>query len=58
MVPSDIDEAGHAEIENIADFLRDEALRARLRGANSSSELYDALLAGQHEPRHKMHSAQ
>jgi len=58
MVPSDLDEAGRAEIENIADFLRDEALRARLRSANSSSELYDALLAGQHEPSRKMHSAQ
>ena len=58
MVPSDLDEAGHAEIENIADFLRDEALRARLRSANSSSELYDALLAGQHEPSRKIHSAQ
>ncbi len=56
MVPSDLDEAGHAEIENIADFLRDEALRARLRSANSSSELYDALLAGQHEPSRKMRS--
>jgi len=58
MVPSDLDEAGRAEIQNIADFLRDEALRARLRSANSSSELYDALLAGQHEPSRKMHSAQ
>ncbi len=58
MVPSDLDQAGRAEIQNIADFLRDEALRARLRSANSSSELYDALLAGQHEPSRKMHSAQ
>jgi PTS system nitrogen regulatory IIA component len=54
MVPSDIDEAGHTEIEEIADFLRDEALRARLRSANSSSELYDALITGQHEPRRKI----
>ncbi len=54
MVPSEIDEAGHAEIEEIAEFLRDEALRARLRGANSSSELYDALMAGQLEPSRKM----
>lgn len=54
MVPSEIDQAGHAEIGEIAEFLRDEALRARLRSANSSSELYEALLAGQHEPRRKM----
>jgi PTS system nitrogen regulatory IIA component len=54
MVPSEIDEADHAEIEAITEFLRDEALRARLRSANSSSELYDALMAGQHEPSRKM----
>ncbi len=54
MVPSDIDEAGHAEIEEIADFLRDEALRARLRSANSSSELYGALMAGQLQLGRKM----
>jgi PTS system nitrogen regulatory IIA component len=58
MVPSDLDEAGHAEIQDIAHFLRDESLRARLRSANSSSELYDALLAGQHEPSRKLHGAQ
>jgi PTS system nitrogen regulatory IIA component len=57
MVPSELDAAGHAEIEAIADFLRDEALRARLRSANSSSELYDALLAGQHEPPQKLRGA-
>ncbi len=54
MVPSEIDEAGHAEIEEIAEFLRDEALWARLRKAKSSSELYDALMAGQHEPGRKL----
>ena len=58
MVPSDLDEAGRAEIESITQFLRDETLRARLRSANSSSELYEALLAGQHEPSRKMRSAQ
>ncbi len=54
MVPSEIDAAVHAEIEDIAEFLRDEALRARLRNAKSSSELYDALMAGQHEPGRKL----
>ena len=58
MVPSELDAADHAEIKSIAHFLRDESLRTRLRSANSSSELYDALLTGQHEPGHKMHSAQ
>jgi PTS system nitrogen regulatory IIA component len=58
MVPSDLDPADRAEIKSIANFLRDETLRARLRSANSSKELYEALLAGQHEPGRKMHSAQ
>ena len=57
MVPSDLEPADHDEIKSIAHFLRDETLRARLRSANSSSELYEALLAGQHEPGRKMHSA-
>ena len=57
MVPSDLDAADRAEIDSIAHYLRDETLRARLRSANSSSELYEALLAGQHEPGHKMHGA-
>jgi PTS system nitrogen regulatory IIA component len=58
MVPSSLEPADHAEIESITHFLRDETLRARLRSANSSSELYEALLAGQHEPSRKLLSAQ
>ncbi len=58
MVPSNLEPADHAEIESITHFLRDETLRARLRSANSSSELYEALLAGQHEPGRKLLSAQ
>lgn len=46
MVPSDIDDAGHAEIEQIAEYLRNDDLRARLRDANSSSELYEAAING------------
>jgi PTS system nitrogen regulatory IIA component len=58
MVPSSLEPADYAEIESITHFLRDETLRARLRSANSSSELYEALLAGQHEPSRKLLSAQ
>lgn len=58
MVPDELDATDRSGIENIAFFLRDEALRARLRGATSSSELYAALLAGQHEPERKMRTAQ
>ena len=58
MVPSDLESADLAEIESIANFLSDESLRARLHSANSSRELYEALLAGQHEPGRIMRSAQ
>ena len=58
MVPSSLEPADDAEIESITHFLRDETLRARLRSANSSSELYEALLAGQHEPSRKLLCAQ
>jgi PTS system nitrogen regulatory IIA component len=58
MVPEEPDAADRIGIEEIAHFLRDEALRARLRSATSSSELYAALLVGQHERRPKMQNAQ
>jgi PTS system nitrogen regulatory IIA component len=57
MVPSELDPADRSEIESIAQFLRGESLRARLRSATTSKELYDALLAGQHQPSPKMHGA-
>ncbi len=57
MVPSDLKSADLAEIESIAHFLSDETLRARLLSANSSRELYEALLAEQHEPGRIMPSA-
>ena len=57
MVPSELDAADHAEIKSIAHFLRGESLCAQLRGASSSSELYDALLAARHdEPGNNMNS--
>ena len=58
MVPFELDAADYSEIKSIAHFLRDESLRARMRDATSSSELYDALLAGRGESSNKMHSAQ
>jgi len=57
MVPSELDATARSGIESIAQFLRDESLRARLRSATSSSELYDAFLAGQHEPGQKLRGA-
>jgi len=43
IVPAEVDDSHHADIYSIAALLGDEALRARLRDANTSSELYDAL---------------
>jgi PTS system nitrogen regulatory IIA component len=51
MVPSELDENDRVVIDAIAHFLRDEDLRTRLRKANSSSELYDALIMGTPELR-------
>jgi len=57
MVPAEIDESHYADIRMITRLLNDDALRVRLRNANSSSELFDALLRGQHKPAQKLQSA-
>ncbi|MGI9236053.1 MAG: PTS sugar transporter subunit IIA [Woeseiaceae bacterium] len=46
MVPVEMTEAHHGEIKLVTNVLADEGLRARLRGINRSSELYDALIDG------------
>ncbi len=43
IVPTEVDDSHHADISGIAKLLSDKALRARLRDANTSSELYEAL---------------
>ena len=43
IVPTEIDDSHHADISSITELLSDKGLRARLRDANTSSELYDAL---------------
>lgn len=45
MVPARMDDEDHANIRSIADLLGDRGIRARLRDANSSNELYEALCA-------------
>ena len=44
MVPLDIGDRHHADIKLVTSMLADEDLRARLRGINSSSDLYRALI--------------
>lgn len=49
MVPADVDEHLQADIGKVAERLNDEKLRVALREANTSGELYAALLHGQPE---------
>jgi PTS system nitrogen regulatory IIA component len=46
ILPKDLNDRHHADIEMITGFLTNDSLTAKLRSASSSSELYDALLAG------------
>lgn len=57
MVPDELDDSHHSDIAMIAGLMRDEALRARLREANSSKALYEALFAGQGRPESRMRTA-
>ena len=43
MVPEEVDAEDHANISNIARLLGDQEIRSRLREANTSNELYEAL---------------
>ncbi|MEJ2127312.1 MAG: PTS sugar transporter subunit IIA [Woeseiaceae bacterium] len=45
IVPAEINQADYANISGIAELLSDRDLRARMRAANSSKELYEALCA-------------
>ena len=58
MVPEDLEAADYADIEFITNLLRNDALRARLRSASSSSDLYDALIARQLTSAAKTQTAQ
>jgi PTS system nitrogen regulatory IIA component len=46
ILPEEMNESHHADIQLVTRVLADEGLRARLRGINSSSELYKALIDG------------
>lgn len=57
MVPGELDESHHSDIALIAGLMRDESLRSRLRKANSSTALYEALLNGQGRPETRLRAA-
>ncbi len=46
MVPLELGDRHHADIKLVTSMLADQGLRARLRGINSSSDLYRALIDG------------
>ena len=46
MVPTELDDNHYADIKIVTQVLADEELRSRLRGMNSSGDLYEALLSG------------
>lgn len=46
LVPVKLNPSHHTDIDTITGLLRDTELRTQLRRANTSSELYDTLLAG------------
>lgn len=45
ILPAELDESHHADIKLVTQVMSDDNLRERLRGMNSSSDLYDALIA-------------
>lgn len=46
VVPAEVDDEHRADIKLVTRVLSDEGLRARLRGMNSSKDLYSALIDG------------
>jgi mannitol/fructose-specific phosphotransferase system IIA component (Ntr-type) len=58
ILPKELGDSHYADIEMITGFLTNDSLTAKLRSANSSSDLYDALLAGYVPANTKMQSAQ
>jgi len=58
MVPETLEAENLADIDMVTALLRDNVVCARLRAASSSSELADAILAGQVDPPTKLKGAQ
>ena len=58
MVPADLDESHYADIRLVTGVLGDEVLRARLRDASTSNDLYRALIEGEAGSPDELQSAQ
>lgn len=57
MVPGEPDESHHSDIALIAGLMRDKDLRARLRAANTSKALFEALFAGSGRQESRLRTA-
>jgi mannitol/fructose-specific phosphotransferase system IIA component (Ntr-type) len=58
ILPKELNDSHYGDIDMITGFLTNESLAAKLRSANSSSELYDALIAGHVPASAKLKSVQ
>ena len=58
ILPKELNDSHYADIEMITRFLSNDSLTAKLRSANSSSELYDDLLASHVPASMKIQSVQ
>ncbi len=58
ILPKELSDIHYSDIDMITGFLTNESLAAKLRSANSSSELYDALIAGHVPAGAKLKSVQ
>ncbi len=58
ILPKELSDIHYGDIDMITGFLTNESLAAKLRSANSSSELYDALIAGHVPAGAKLKSVQ
>ena len=58
IVPKKIEASHHADIKSLSIMLADQSLRARLRAATSTGELYDVLLAAQSTTAPKIQHSQ
>ncbi len=58
ILPKELSDSHYGDIDMITGFLTNESLTAKLRSANSSSELYDALIAGHIPASAKLKSVQ
>jgi PTS system nitrogen regulatory IIA component len=58
IVPKEVDASHHAEVDSLAILLADQSLRARLRAASSSVDLYEALSAAERPVATKVQQSQ